>query len=121
MEYDWQTIIGHVPSKSNNYLIVYKGGHPSIGKSDAVLKYEEGFYLQVGKYRNLMIKSFFEIHVRAYFETKSPDLDNCLKTILDCLQQTGTIRNDNQCVKIVAEKFVDKANPRIEFKITTIE
>lgn len=32
-----------------------------------------------------------------------------------------TISNDNRCVKIVAEKFIDKDNPRIEFKIVTIE
>ena len=29
--------------------------------------------------------------------------------------------NDNLCVKIIAEKFVDKENPRIEFKIVTID
>ena len=32
-----------------------------------------------------------------------------------------TIENDNKCIKIVAEKFIDKDNPRIEFKIVTIE
>jgi hypothetical protein len=30
-------------------------------------------------------------------------------------------KNDNLCVKVVAEKFIDKANPRVEFKIVTIE
>ena len=30
-------------------------------------------------------------------------------------------KNDNLCVKVVAEKFIDKANPRVEFKIMTIE
>ena len=119
-EYDWQTIIGHIPSKSNNYEIVYKAGHPTLGKSKSVEKYEETFFLQVGKYRNLMISGFFELYVRVYFETQSPDLDNSLKTMLDCLQYTKTIKNDNKCVKIVAEKFIDKVNPRIEFKIVEI-
>ena len=32
-----------------------------------------------------------------------------------------SIKNDNLCVKIVAEKFIDKDNPRVEFKIVTIE
>ncbi len=43
-----------------------------------------------------------------------------LKCLLDCLQMTGTIKNDNRCVKIVAEKFIDKANPRIEFEIEEV-
>lgn len=120
IEHDWQTIIGHIPSKANNYKIIYKGGHPSIGKSDSVTKYEQIFFLQVGKYRNLMIGGFFELYVRVYFETSSPDLDNCLKALLDCLQYTKTIKNDNKCVKIVAEKFIDKLNPRIEFRIVEI-
>lgn len=119
-EHDWQTIIGHVPSKSNNYKIIYKGGHPSIDKSESVKKYEQDFYMQIGKYRNMMISGFFELHIRAYFETMSPDLDNCLKTVLDCLQYTKTIKNDNKCVKIIAEKFIDKNNPRIEFRLVEI-
>ena len=76
--------------------------------------------MQVGKYRNLMIEGYFELHVRVYFATMSHDLDNSLKIILDCLQYTKTIRNDNRCVKIIAEKFIDKMNPHIEFKIVEI-
>lgn len=120
VEHDWQTIIGHCPSKANNYRIIYVAGHPSIDKSDAVKKYEKDFYMQVGKYRNLMIAGFFELNIRVYFETMSPDLDNCLKTVLDCLQYTKTIKNDNKCVKIVAEKFIDKMNPRVEFQIIEV-
>jgi Holliday junction resolvase RusA-like endonuclease len=51
----------------------------------------------------------------------SSDLDNHCKVVLDCLQKAGAIVNDNKCVKIVAEKFIDKVNPRIEFKIVTID
>ena len=120
VEHDWQTVFGHIPSKANNYKVIYKGGHPSIGKSASVTLYEQSFFLQVGKYRNLMICGFFELYVRVYFETSSPDLDNGLKALLDCLQYTKTIKNDNKCVKIVAEKFIDKNNPRIEFRIVEI-
>ena len=48
------------------------------------------------------------------------DLDNSLKVVLDCLQYTKTIKNDNRCAKIVAEKFIDKDAPRIEFCIVEI-
>ena len=120
VEHDWQTILVSVPSKSNCYKIIYKGGHPDIGKKDALKKYEDSFYMQVGKYRNMNIPGFFEYHCRVFYPSKRSDLDNSLKVQLDCLQHTNTIKNDNNCVKIVAEKFIDKDNPRVEFKLIEI-
>ena len=119
-EYDWQTITGQPPSKSNTYKIITLSGHGSLAKTPGLKSYENAFYMQVGKYRNLMIEGFFELHLRVYFATMSHDLDNSLKIILDCLQYTKTIKNDNKCVKIVAEKFIDKSYPRIEFRIVEI-
>lgn len=45
VEHDWQTVFGHIPSKANNYKVIYKGGHPSIGKSASVTLYEQSFFL----------------------------------------------------------------------------
>ena len=119
-EYPWQTIVGQAPSKSNTYKIVKIDGHYALGKTDATKNYEKGFFWQVGSYRNLNIEGPFELHIRVYFSTMSHDLDNSLKAVLDCLQQTRTIKNDNKCCKIVAEKFIDKNNPRIEFRLVEI-
>lgn len=119
-EHPWQTILGQAPSKSNSYRIINVAGHAKLGKTKATEWYEKSFYMQVGAYRNMLITGFFELNVRIYFTTMSHDLDNALKGILDCLQQTKTIKNDNKCVKIVAEKFIDKLNPRIEFQIIEI-
>ena len=119
-EHPWQTILGQAPSKSNAYKIINIAGHAKLGKTSSTTKYEKSFYMQVGSYRNLMIEGFFELYVRVYFSTMSHDLDNSLKVILDCLQQTRTIKNDNKCVKIVAEKFIDKNNPRIEFRLVEV-
>jgi len=33
----------------------------------------------------------------------------------------NAIKNDRNCVKIVAEKFIDKFNPRIEFELIEIK
>lgn len=121
MEYDWQTIYGQIPSKSNQYRIIRVSGHSSLGKTKGLKEYENSFYMQVGAYRNLMITSYFELEVRVYFTSMSHDLDNTLKCLLDCLQYTKTIKNDNRCVKIIAEKFLDKKNPRIEFRLITID
>lgn len=120
MTHPWQTIIGQPPSKSNSYRIIQTGGHSALKKTASTEQYERNFYMQVGPYRNLMIEGFFELSVRVYFSTMSHDLDNSLKVILDCLQYTRTIKNDNKCVKIVAEKFIDKNNPRIEFQLTEV-
>lgn len=119
-EYEWQTILGTAPSKSNQYKVVTLEGHGSLAKADGLKRYENSFYMQVGPYRNLMITGYFELHIRVYFMKMSNDLDNSLKVVLDCLQHTQTIKNDNKCVKIIAEKFIDKERPRIEFKLVEI-
>lgn len=121
MDYGWQTIIGQVPSKANMYRVITKDGHGSLGKAEALKAYEKSFYMQSGKYRNLKIDGYFEFYAKVYYPSMRQDIDNSLKALLDCLQYTKTIVNDNKCVKVVAEKFVDKLNPRVELKIVTID
>lgn len=121
IEHEWATIPGQVPAKSNCYKIIESEGHGSLAKQDALKRYETAFYWQLpATYRNLMIDGPFEIHLRVYFTSRRNDLDNSLKCILDCLQYTKTIRNDNQCARIVADKFIDKENPRIEFRLVEV-
>ena len=120
MEYQWQTILGSVPSKANSYRVITINGHGSLAKTPATKAYENSFYMQMGPYRNLNIEGYFELHMRVYFASMSHDIDNSAKVVLDCLQNGKAIKNDNRCVKLTAEKFIDKLNPRIEFKITTI-
>jgi Holliday junction resolvase RusA-like endonuclease len=121
MDYGWQIIQGVTPSKSNSYKIVKCGEFHKLAKTKAVEDYEKTFFMQCGKYRNLEVDGFFEYHCRVFYPSMRSDLDNSLKVQLDCLQKTKTILNDNKCVKIVAEKFIDKENPRVEFKIVTID
>lgn len=117
---DKQVIYGAIPSKSNSYKIITVNGHGSLAKTDAVKRYESIFYLQCGTYRNKGIKNYFELYVDVYFQSDRQDLDNAMKVLMDCLQSCNTIKNDRQCVKIVAQKFVDKNNPRIEFSIVEV-
>ena len=121
MDYGWQTILMQVPSKSNSYRIITLGGHASLAKTQALKAFESAFYMQCGKYRNLMIDKYFEFHCKVYYPSMRSDIDNSLKIQLDALQHAKAIKNDNLCVKVVAEKFIDKENPRVEFKIVTIE
>ena len=114
-----QVIYGQPPSKSNCYRIVKIGGHATLTKTQALRKYESAFFLQCGL-RGKDINTWFELDVDVYYSSNRPDLDNALKVILDCLQSCKAIRNDRLCVKIVAQKFVDKERPRIEFEIRTV-
>lgn len=119
-----QVIKGNVPSKSNCYKIIHfkskdplKSAHASLGKTSALIQYEKDFFIQANQYRNLGIDEYFEFEIDVYYPTQRSDLDNSLKVVLDCLQKIGAIKNDNKCTKIIAQKFLDKENPRIEFVI----
>lgn len=118
-----QVIHGTIPSKSNCYIIITfrakppKKSHPSLAKTKALKQYEKDFFIQCNKYRNANIDSYFSIEVDVYYPNQRSDLDNSLKVLMDCLQTVKAIENDNKCVRIVANKFLDKNNPRIEFTL----
>ena len=120
MEYELQTIRGKVPSKSNCYKVITLCGHGSIAKQKILKDYEKSFYLQCDKYRNKSLSGLFALNLNVFYENQRPDLDNCLKVILDCLQGCNAITNDRNCVRVEANKFIDKANPRIEFRIKEV-
>ena len=113
-------IYGNIPSKSNCYKIITINGHGSLAKTKGLKEYEKSFYLQVGNLRNKDITGFFEFYIDVYYPSNRSDLDNSLKCALDCLQHAKVIRNDNKCIKIVAQKFIDKKEPRIEFEIKEV-
>ena len=115
-----QTIFGNPPSKSNCYKIITLSGHGSLCKTKALKQYENDFYIQCNHYRNKNIQGYFEIYIDVFYPSQRSDLDNSLKCCMDCLQKVNAIANDNRCVKIVAQKFLDKANPRIEFIIKEV-
>lgn len=119
-----QVIIGICPSKSNCYKIVTIGkkgeGHGSLAKTKALIDYEKHFYLQCNVYRGKNISGLFEFHMDVYYPSNRADLDNSCKVVLDCLQKVGAIKNDNNCVKIVLNKFKDANNPRIEFVLKPV-
>lgn len=115
-----QVIFGKVPSKSNCYKIITLNGHGSLAKGKELKDYEKSFYLQCNLYRNKNIEGLFELTIDVYNESQRADLDNSFKVILDCLQGCNAIKNDRNCIKIVAQKFVDKTNPRVEFIIKEV-
>jgi Holliday junction resolvase RusA-like endonuclease len=119
-----QIIYGNIPSKSNCYKIITfktkdssKAGHASLAKTPALAKYEKDFYIQCNHYRDKMIDGYLQIEVDVYYPSQRSDLDNSLKVLLDCLQKVKAFSNDNKVTRILANKFLDARNPRIEFVI----
>lgn len=113
-----QVIRGIAPSKSNSYQIVTVKGRPMLTKTKRMKEYEESFMWQCNL-RDKGIDTPFEFHIDVYYPTKRNDLDGVLKGTMDILESIKAIKNDNLCCKIVAQKFIDKENPRIEFEIIT--
>lgn len=113
------TIYGNVPSKSNGYKVGVINGRGMMYKSKALKQYEKDFYIQC-PIRGKMLLGWLEFRIDVYYPSNRSDLDNSLKIVLDCLQACKAIKNDNKVVLIVARKFIDKSNPRVEFTIDEV-
>lgn len=109
-----RVIYGNVPAKANAYRI----GNGRFYKADSIKKYEADFARQW--VRTTTIEGEFELNIKVYFKSNASDLDNALKGTLDNLQRVGAIRNDRNCMKIIAEKRIDKVDPRIELIIKSL-
>ena len=113
-------IKGNCPSKSNQYKVIRLGSKCSLCKQTQLKTYENSFASQMSKYDYEIIENNFKFEIDVYYDSRRPDLDNSLKSTLDCLQKCKAIKNDNKCIEIIARKHLDKENPRIEFVITEL-
>ena len=116
-----ETIYGQIVAKANHYMSVPgKGGAKHIIKDEVIRAYERNFIKQCKTYKNKRISSRFRLFVRVWHSSPRFDLDNSLKTLLDCLQMANAITDDKLCYQIEAEKHLDKYCPRIEFAILEV-
>lgn len=113
----WETIFGEVVAKANHYLAVKDGKGGRIIKDRKIRAYEASFCKQCNIYKDKQINDDFTLYLRVYYRNMKHDLDNSIKTILDCLQMVGAIVDDNKCVTIEATKCKDVYQPRITFAI----
>jgi Holliday junction resolvase RusA-like endonuclease len=113
------TIRGAVPSKSNCYRIIKINKHGSLAKSKGLKVYEKMFFLQVPDYtRGLLLTGLLKAKIAVYYTSNRLDLDNSAKILLDCLQASKVIKNDNQIVDLHMTKHIDRDNPRAEIHIS---
>lgn len=116
-----EVIHGQIIAKANHYQAVPgKFGQKRIIKDEIIRAYERSFMEQCKVYRNRRISSRFRLFVRVWHSSERFDLDNSLKTLLDCSQMAGAITDDKLCYQIEAEKHLDKYRPRIEFAILEV-
>lgn len=114
----YETIYGQVVGKANNYQSVpSKDGQRRIIKNARLRAYEKAFEKQCKIYRNKAIQCTFRLYIDIFQKSNVYDLDNSIKTILDCLQYANAITDDNLCYQIRACKHIDKGNPRICYAI----
>lgn len=115
-----ETILGQIVGKANHYQAVPdSNGGRRIIKDDAIRQYEKSFVRQCTIYKNRGINTPFTLIADVFFSSQRYDLDNSLKTLLDCLQYVKAITNDNLCSHIDARKHIDADNPRVEFELIT--
>lgn len=104
-----EVIHGQIIAKANHYQAVPgKYGVKRIIKDEKIRAYERTFMEQCEKYKNKRISSRFRLFVKVFHSSVRFDLDNSLKTLLDCLQMVGAIEDDKLCFQIEAEKRIDK-------------
>lgn len=117
-----ETIYGQIISKANCYQVVPDGkSGKRLIKNSKIRNYERTFDAQCKIYRNMGICTRFRLFALIWQKTKFFDLDNSIKTLLDCLQYVGAIKDDNLCTEIVARKLVDRSHPRVEFALEEID
>ncbi len=122
MERKRETITGQIIAKANHYKIVpdaHEGKRLIL--DDAYKHYAQNFYKQCVIYRDRQINRPFRLYADVYQRSMAYDLDNSLKSLLDLLQDVRAITDDNRCVGIVANKHIDRQNPRVTFEIEEIE
>lgn len=117
-----ETIYGQVVSKANSYMTVPdSAGGRRIIKNEQIRAYERSFLDQCRIYRGKGISRPLRLHVTVFESSNAYDIDNALKTILDCLQYAGAITNDNLCIGISATKKIDRRRPRVVYGIEETE
>ena len=123
MQYEAR-VFGEIPAKANHYQVVLSKGNSKrarIIKDNAVRNYEGWFVRQVKKapgVPRVPICMPFTISVDVCYTNARHDLDNSLKTLLDCIQMAGIIKDDVLCKEIRAKKLVDKYTPYVHFVIS---
>ena len=125
-------ILGEPASKANSRKIVTFGNRPASIKSEKARNFEKSAMLQIPDSAKRMLTGKLRATIRIFYASERPDLDESV--VLDVLQakfkgsgsereciRRGVYLNDRQVREKHVFHGVDRANPRAEILIESIE
>jgi crossover junction endodeoxyribonuclease RusA len=104
------------PSANNYWRSVVIRGRVRVLVSSEARKYKKACEAPLRRAFPSMIEGPIWIDVRVYRPIRRGDLGNRIKVLEDAMQGFA-YANDDQIVKISAERFDDKLNPRVEVTV----
>ena len=120
-------LLGNPVTKKNSQRLVTIGGHPRILQSKRFLEYQASCLEQIRyMYRDLQPVREGSTMVCVYHrqDNRRCDLSNLMEATQDILVEAGVLPDDGHKYlrRIVAQwGEIDKANPRVEITIVTVE
>lgn len=108
------TITLPLPPSANRYWRNFRGR--TVVSAEAKAYKEQAAWLARAAGMEL-IEGDVSVTMRIYRAAKRGDTDNFLKVGLDSLNGIA-YSDDSQIVRIVAERYDDKKNPRVEVEVT---
>lgn len=112
-----KTLTLPLPPSHNHYWRCVDRGTVKVSREGRAFK-ERCAFLAAAQHQGEPLEGDVGIYVGFYFESRRGDLDNKIKPLLDALQGT-CYGNDRQITRIVAERRIDKDNPRCEVQVFT--
>ena len=115
---------GPLPSKANSRKIVTfgkgAGARPALIKSNEARKFEAHFQVVAlaSRLKAVPLDGKLWLEVVVYQENMRRDLE--CELLKDCLQRSGVVKNDRSFWRVGQERRIDKANPRVEFRLGRI-
>ena len=141
------TVLGQVVSLKNSFRVVTINKRGALTKSTEAKAYERAFRMQIPPSARQMLTGPVRVTIRAFYAWNGPDLDCAL--IMDLMQAEyrrvpgklraigggkfeeaeservlvarGIYENDRQVREIHLYHGIDKANPRAEIEVETLE
>lgn len=104
-----KVVLPYPPSLNRMYRTACQGGRSRIYKSAEGVAYQQSIKLYVPNIEPLV--GSVAVSIAVYRPQKRGDIDNVLKCLLDALNGILWL-DDSQIVRLLIERYDDKANPR---------
>lgn len=118
------TIPGSVPSKKNNRVPFVRNGRMMNFPNKAYMAWEKAALVALKEQKVTKLRYPVQVNVGIYMkDNRGRDLDNMLGSIMDCLQKSGVLEDDDwQHVPRIAlgSMGIDKTWPRAEVTISEL-